>query len=223
MKTRIKELRLQNKLTLKEVGEAVNLGESTISQYESEKREPSLETLIGLADLFGVSVDYLLCKDNVSNVFATIIPRKGVERTLVNYSNQRQEYVRIPVLGSIKAGIPQEAIEEIIDFEDIPESYTTGGREYFALKINGDSMAPRYQHGDIIIVRKQETCDSGKDCVVLVNGDEATFKRVIRHRGGITLQPLNPTYPPMYYNNEEIETKPVKILGVAVELRTQIV
>ena len=95
----------------------------------------------------------------------------------------------------------------------------SGGREYFALKIKGDSMIPRYEDGDVVILRKQDSCESGQDCAVLVNGNDATFKRVRMNEKTLTLQPLNPAYEPMVYTTKEVADLPVRILGVAVEIR----
>jgi repressor LexA len=130
--------------------------------------------------------------------------------------------IRIPVLGSIPAGIPIEAIEDILDWEELPASMGKGGAEYFALQVKGDSMFPNYLDGDVLIFRKQETCNSGQDCAVMVNGDDATFKRVKIGEKGITLQPLNPAYDPMYFTREECAEIPVRIIGVVVELRRKI-
>ena len=130
--------------------------------------------------------------------------------------------MRIPVLGSIPAGIPMEMIEDIVDWEDISEEMLKGGKQYFALKIKGDSMFPEYLNGDVIIVLKQDDCESGQDCVVAVNGDDATFKRVFKADNGITLQPLNNSYMPMFYSNDDVLNKPVKILGVVKEIRRKI-
>lgn len=145
---------------------------------------------------------------------------------LLNIIDDEQEFIvnqnksiRIPVLGSIPAGIPMEMIEDIVDWEDISEEMLKGGKQYFALKIKGDSMFPEYLNGDTIIVLKQDNCENGQDCVVAVNGDDATFKRVFKYDNGITLQPLNNTYMPMFYSNDDIINKPVKILGVVKQIR----
>lgn len=71
----------------------------------------------------------------------------------------------------------------------------------------------------LIIFQKQDDCENGDDCVVMVNGNDGTFKRVFKMKIGIILQPLNNKYQPMIYSNEQIETLPVKILGVLEELR----
>lgn len=145
---------------------------------------------------------------------------------LLNIIDDEQEFIvnqnksiRIPVLGSIPAGIPMEMIEDIVDWEDISEEMLKGGKQYFALKIKGDSMFPEYLNGDVIIVLKQDDCENGQDCVVAVNGDDATFKRVFKTDNGITLQPLNNSYMPMFYSNDDVLNKPVKILGVVKQIR----
>ena len=130
---------------------------------------------------------------------------------------------RIPVLGTIPAGIPLEAIEDILDWEEIPAAWGSGDRQYFGLRVRGDSMYPRYLEGDTVILRKETTCESGDDCAVLVNGDAATLKQVmIRGDGSLELRPTNPAYPPRIYSPAEIESFPVQIIGVVVELRRKI-
>lgn len=110
-------------------------------------------------------------------------------------------------------------IEDVIDYEDISEEMLKGDREYFGLKVSGDSMMPKYLDGDVLIVQKTNDCESGQDCIVMVNGDDGTFKRVIKNKDGIILQPLNPNYEIKFYSNDEIEKLPIKILGVVKEIR----
>ena len=83
-------------------------------------------------------------------------------------------------------------------------------------------MSPRYEDGDTIILRKQDTCNSGQDCAVMVNTDEATFKRVRITESGIALMPINPAYEPKFYTNKEVIELPVRILGVVIQLRRDI-
>ena len=155
-------------------------------------------------------------------------PNIGRIEILANYFNiEKSDLIekrtlkksRIPVLGRIPAGIPIEMIEEVIDFEDISEEMLKGDREYFGLKVSGDSMTPKYLDGDVLIVQKTNDCESGQDCIVMVNGDDGTFKRVIKNKDGIILQPLNPNYEIKFYSNDDIERLPIKILGVVKEIR----
>ena len=94
-----------------------------------------------------------------------------------------------------------------------------GDKEYFGLKVKGNSMGPKYLDGDTLIIQKLNDCESGQDCIVMVNGDDGTFKRVIKNKDGIILQPLNPNYEIKFYTNKQIEELPIKILGVVKEIR----
>lgn len=123
------------------------------------------------------------------------------------------------IYGTIPAGIPMEMIEDIIDTEEIDANMLKGGKEYFGLKIKGNSMSPEYLDGDTIILEKIDDVESGTDAVVMVNGNDGTFKRVFKNENGIILQPLNPEFQPMIYTNEQIEKLPIRVIGKVVELR----
>lgn len=128
--------------------------------------------------------------------------------------------IKIPVLGTVRAGIPIDAVENIIDYEEISEDMARQG-EFFALQIKGDSMEPKISEGDVVIVRKQSDVDSGNIAIVLVNGEEATIKKIQKFDGGINLIPSNPSYDVKTYTNDQIESLPVQILGKVVELRAK--
>ena len=128
-------------------------------------------------------------------------------------------YVQIPVVGQVIAGIPTQALEEIIDWEEIPAAMAARG-DYVGLRVKGNSMEPRICAGDVVIIRRQDTIESGELAVVFVNGDEATLKKFKRVDGGIMLVAFNSSvYEPHFYSNKEIADLPVKIYGKVVELR----
>ncbi len=126
------------------------------------------------------------------------------------------------VYGTIPAGIPMECIEDILDTEKIPASMLKGGKQYFGLKVKGNSMFPTYLDGDTVIFEKVDDCESGQDCVIMVNGNDGTFKRVLKNETGIILQPLNSDYAPLVFTNEQINDLPVKIIGIAREIRRKL-
>lgn len=128
--------------------------------------------------------------------------------------------VVINVLGRVAAGLPIEAVEDIIDTEEIPGEMAKNG-DYFGLQIHGDSMEPKISNGDIVIVRRQDDAESGEIVIVTVNGTDATCKRLRKYRDGIELISNNPTYAPLFFSNEDIENKPVRIIGRVVELRAK--
>ena len=124
------------------------------------------------------------------------------------------------MVGRVAAGIPIEAIENIIDTEEISEEMAKTG-DFFGLQIHGDSMEPKMSEGDVVIVRKQDDAENGQIIIATVNGTDATCKRLRKYRDGIELISNNPSYEPMFFTNEEIESKPVKIIGRVVELRSK--
>lgn len=126
--------------------------------------------------------------------------------------------IKIPVLGSVAAGIPIEMITDIVDWEEIPQAMSKSG-EYFGLKIKGDSMSPRIAEGDTVIVRKQDDAESGDIVIASINGYEATCKRLMKYQDKISLISFNPLYKPMDFTNAEVLSKPVRILGKVVENR----
>ncbi len=162
--------------------------------WELGASQPDNNFLRALADYFGVTTDYLLGRD---------IKSKGI---------------KIPVLGRVQAGIPIEAVEDIIDYEEITPEMASQG-EHFALQIKGDSMAPRICEGDVVIVRKQTCVENGDTAVVMVNGEDATVKRFFQDETGIKLLPTNPTYEPMFFSPIEVRRLPITVIGKVVELR----
>lgn len=196
---RITKLRKERDLQQKEVAAAIGMNRIVLNRIELGKRPLRDDEAVALADFFHVTTDYLL-----KGVTAQPRDKKGV---------------RIPVLGRVVAGIPIEAVEEILDYEEItPELAATG--EFFALQVKGDSMEPTLRDGDVVIVKKQPTVDSGDIAIVLVNGNDATVKEIKESPAGITLIGHNAAiYTPQFYSNEDIKNLPVQVLGKVIEMR----
>ena len=114
--------------------------------------------------------------------------------------------------------------DKILEYIDIPKNWTRGGKSFYGLQISGDSMFPKYESKDIVIFEQTNDYQkaNGKDCAVMVNGDDATFKKVFLDNEGMTLQAYNNMYPAMRFNKEQIENKPVRIIGIAKEKRTRL-
>jgi repressor LexA len=199
----IRHLRTINNISQEELAAALGYKSyTTITKWESGVSEPTLKMANQIAAFFKISVNDL-CYKKLSAPNTEVTHKKGVV---------------IKVLGRVAAGIPIEAVEDIVDTEEITEEMASTGT-YFGLQIKGDSMEPRMCSGDVVIVRQQDDAESGDIVIAMVNGDDATCKRLRKYRDGIELISNNPAYPPMFYSNEEIVTKPVKIIGKVVELR----
>lgn len=193
---RIKSAREDLKLTKRELAKRIGVHESSINKYEKGLVDIPLSKISELSRVLNVTEAYLM----------------GWE------DEQKLQGLKIPVLGTVAAGIPISAVEDILDYEEVPQSWENQG-EFFALKIKGDSMEPRMESGDVVIVKQQSDANSGDTVIVLVNGDDATCKKLQKTDNGIMLVSTNPKYPPMFYSTEDIQTKPVVILGKVVELR----
>lgn len=189
---RLKYLRTEKGENLEKVAEYLNVSIQTISNYENEKRDMTPDTIIKLAEYFGVSTDYILGKsDNRNNDIAVS---------------------KIPILGTVKAGYDWLAEENIVDYITLKENIPNVG-EYYALRITGDSMLPLLAEGDLVIVHDQADVESGQTAVVLINGEEATVKKVIKTKDGIELHAMNPYYPAKKFTFEDMQKIPVKIIG----------
>ena len=200
-KDRLRSLRKSRNLTQDKLATDLGIAKSTISMYENGNREPDFETLESIADYFNVSLASLISEHTALGAG----PSKGIS---------------IPVLGYVRAGIPIEAVEEILDYEEISQDMAAQG-EYFALSIKGDSMEPKISEGDVVIVRKQDVVENGELAVVLVNGNDATVKRFYKNDNGITLISTNPVFPPFVYSRKDVDELPVRVIGKVVELRAK--
>ena len=211
---RLQELRNSKKMTQADLGKVLKISASTIGMYETDKRQPNFEIEEAIADFFNVDLDYLRGKQDapLQNMLSLndIYPK-----------NTTNKYVSIPILGRVAAGVPITAQEDIIGWEDVPEVWAKND-VVFALQIKGDSMEPRIVEGDIVICRAQSDVDHGDTAVVMVNGDEATCKKVSKASDGITLISNNPKYLPMHYSNKQIEELPVRIIGKVIEFRAKL-
>ena len=195
---RLRVARMGKGLSQTDLSKLLGVKQNTLSSWETERTEPDMASIRKMAEVLGVTTDYLLG-------FETQNPSGGV---------------LIPVLGDVAAGIPIEAISDILDYEEIDAAMAKSG-EYFGLRIKGASMEPRMKEGDVVIVRKQDSAESGDTVVVLVNGDSATVKKIKYGPDGITLLPSNPTYDPLFFSAAEVERLPVRVIGRVVELRAK--
>ena len=217
----IKQYRTINKLSLRDFASRCGLSHTYISALEKnidprtrKPIAPTLDTVKYVAKGMNTSIEEIL---KVLDEQQEFIVNQDLSSN--HKDNKKNDSAIVFIYGTIPAGIPMECIEDIIDTEEISADMLKGGKQYFGLKIKGDSMEPDYLDGDVIIFQKQDDCENGDDCVVMVNGNDGTFKRVFKNENGIILQPLNNKYQPMIYSNEQIENLPVRILGVFEELR----
>lgn len=211
----LKNIRESLDYSTHEISRLCDISQSFISLMENGKRKASPVILKKLSDIYFLDYIDLLKKAEYDDLVQLL----SVENNIQGMDKKSEGSAVVFIYGSIPAGTPMECIEDIVDTEEIPIEMLKGGKQYFGLKIKGNSMYPEYREGDIIICEKIQDCENGDECVVMVNGNEGTFKKVLKNENGIILQPLNPEYQPMVYTNEQIEQLPVKIIGREIELR----
>ena len=182
-----------------------------ITDYLKGRYEAKQSNIYALALILNVDEALLMGAD--------VPMERQVDKNIQGMEKKSEYGATVLVYGSIPAGMPIELIEDIVDTEEIPADMLNGGKQYIGLKVKGDSMYPEYLDGDTLIILVQPDCENGDDCIVMVNGNEGTFKRVFKNENGVILQPLNNKYSPMPYTNEQIEQLPVRILGVVEEIR----
>lgn len=192
----LKSYRREANLSQKALAEMLDVSQSTVAMWESGKNSPEYNTLVKIAAIFNVSMDSLAGN-----------PAGKISKD-------------IPVLGYVRAGMPTNAVEEVLAYENILVS-PYDPDEYFALIIKGNSMAPRMMEGDCVIVRKCPSFISGDICVVMVGDNDATVKKVVKTESGIMLIPLNSSFQTLFYSFEDMEKIPVSILGKVTELRAR--
>lgn len=191
-----------NNMSQAELAERMSVSTATTSNWCKGIKLPRMDKVDKMCSIFGC-------------LRSDLMEDKGYLQ-----GKKKRNSIVINVYGRVAAGIPLEMIEDIIDTEEITEETARTG-EFFGLQIKGDSMEPKISDGDIVIVRQQNDAESGDIVIATINGDEATCKRIRKYRDGIELVSSNPCYEPMFFSNEEIENKPVRIIGRVVELRAK--
>ena len=183
-----------------DIAEVLGVTKSAVNSYFTGTKMPRMDRIKKLAEHFGCNV-------------SDLIDDKTVEDQITA--------VAIPVLGTVPAGVPIEAIQDILGYEEIPKIMADTG-EFFCLRVEGNSMYPLLYSGETIVIKKQETAENGDIVVALIDNDDTTVKRMKKVSDGIILEAENPEYNSLYFNKKQIQNEKVKIIGKAVESRKKL-
>lgn len=239
----IRRLRELHELTQRELGTIAGVSDKAVSTWENGIKMPRMTAIKRMADYFGIPAGDLLEDDAQRIRWASTAPtteqgglldgqsarartvlKDGSSPLTPDLRNVRPVHLfptsrRIPVLGRVPAGIAIEAVTDIIEEIDLSGHSIQDGYDYFGLLVTGDSMLPEYRDGDIVILRIQQTAQTGDDVVAYIGNSDATLKRLTVTENGIQLRPLNPAYEIRSFSNDEIRTLPVTIAGIVIEQR----
>ena len=193
---RMQLLREEKGLNMKEAAAQLQLPYTTYRNYEQGLREPNSETLVQIANFYGVSVDYLIGRSTSRN--SVLYDQRPV--TIPPGFMPMPEMAQVPLVGRIACGTPITAEQNVEQIVSIPAAW----RATFTLMCKGDSMAPRIQDGDLVAVRSQPEVENGEIAAVRI-GEEATLKHVYVYPNYIELRPENPEYNSIIKIGPEME------------------
>lgn len=210
----IKQLRTEKEVTQKDLANYLGLTPKMISFYEKEERTPPNDILIKLSDYFNVSTDYLNGKSkyrNFAEEFDAKLDVQQLAKDAILY-----DIVNIPILGTVRAGEPILAQENITGYNPVLKSILCTEKNYFYLRVQGDSMNQEFNEGDLLLIEQTDYIENGDIAVVLIDGQEATVKKVIKNENMVTLIPMstNPKYVPKMYDVVKDE---IKIIGKVIQ------
>lgn len=196
---RIRQARTQKAFDQGKLAARLDVATRTVQRWEKGDQVPDSNYLVRLAKITGVAPHWLLTGEG--SMFSHEHP-EGKILPLPTSRYQKVDLVTLPLLSSVPGGAPSlifhpDYVEKHITVDDVHDSSA------FALEVKGNSMAPRIEDGDIIVVSPKLDARSGDICVVRVN-DEDTVKRVKIEDQLIYLIPLNPEYEPMAVKKRDV-------------------
>lgn len=194
---RLKELRRLKGVSQVALANILQVSQQAVGKWETGRSSPDNSTLAQLAEIFNVSVDFLL----------------GVA---TQHSPSVQGEYPIPILGTVKAGFGALAFEEDYGVE---YARVKNPENYFYLIVKGDSMEPRIHDGDLALVRRQNSLENGELGVVVYGEGDGTLKKFIKKDNAIILQPFNTSYTPQVLIGDDLNS--LFIAGKVVETKTK--
>ena len=198
-------LRTENKLTQSDLAKIAGVTDKAVSSWEKGTRSPKLQYTKSICEHFGIDLNAFIDENN--NIYSPGLPSNAIP-FVPSY--------KAPIIGSIPAGYPVLAIEDIEGYADIPYS---DEENYFFLRVNGNSMEPKIHTGDLVLIRRQAYAEDGQITAARVNGDEATLKRYKRQGDMVLLIPENSAFDARIVPIKDFEIGDAQIIGVALEVR----
>ncbi len=204
---RLRRCREESRETLERIGQLAGVNKSTVMRWErGDTSKINLPTLYLLARHFGVNIQWLM----------------GLSEDMeAPAETPHSNAIPLPVMGAVRAGFGGVVFEDPSGTEPVDAATLRDGCDYFWLRVTGDSMTPLINDRDLVLVRRQDTVDSGRYAVVLVDGEEGLVKRVVYTDDWLELQSVNPYYPPRRFEGEQMTQ--VTVVGLVVESKRKFI
>lgn len=201
---RIKELRRAKGISVDKLAEAIGKDRATIYRYESKAIEDMPTSILEpLAKALGTTPAYLM----------------GWEGATVVAASTDNIYMR-PVYDSVAAGFNVLAQNTVVGYIPTQIMSPSEQEQYIWVNVVGDSMSPLIDDGSKVLIKLQESVDSGQIAVVLIDGEEAVVKRIVYGADWIELQSVNPYYPPRRFEGQEVRR--IRVMGLVKEVSKSI-
>ena len=206
------KLAAEKNMTQKALANALGVSAGNVTDWKTGRSAPSYGVIVRAAKYFCVSEAFIKGETEERGTSAT--------KWLTENSIPVSGLVKLPVYGVVRAGVGGLAEQDIIGYESVDIQVVVSGEEYFWLKVSGDSMSPKIEDGDFVLVKRQSMVDSGQIAVVTIDGEEGVLKKVELEPDSITLVSFNPYYPPRKFEKEDMNR--VEIMGLAIETKRKL-
>lgn len=216
---RIKKLRESYNMEQQALAKQMGLSKSAVSKVESGNIDVSLTSLEKYAQLLNTNINYLIGKTDNPNPINIDNSYTSQNFTDDNLNDDHadsdiieQDTVEIPIYGDVAAGIGCFADDNIIGYEDIPQSWVNPYDQYILLRVKGDSMFPKFEEDDLLLVKAQNSVDSGDYAIALIDDENGVVKRIMYGKNWIELISVNPAYPPRRFEGADVMR--IRIVGI---------
>lgn len=199
----IKKYREKLGISQAELSRRIGVSRQTFNNYELGKREADYETLLKIAEELHTSVQALLTDENLE-------PQNGIVL-------EKDNIYMIPIFKTVSAGFGAYADDQICGYEPLYFETKREAEETLAIAVKGDSMYPKIEEDDLVVVHKQDYFENGDIVVAVVCGENDGFvKRAFQTEEKLTLESINPSYPPMVFSGSKLDD--IKIMGVVKKI-----
>lgn len=197
-------------ITQAELCKRTGIGKSAMSQYMSGKFNPKQTRTYLIATALNVSIPWLMGAD---------VPMEDNDKTVIYPLSNDNVFMR-PLYDSVAAGLGVPAVNQIVSYIPTYINNVSEKDKYIWVRVEGDSMFPKIENGDKILIRLQDSVDSGQIGVVLIDGEEAVVKKINYGDNWIELESFNPYYPPRRFEGADVQQ--IRVVGLVREVSKEL-